>query len=454
MIVALLFRPFILLSFVTFFCGSYFRLAGVSPLYAYFPLGNTVYWFGIARIRPILGLGLFLPVFNLFFSIWFGYRILRSFEYQHKEASLPAALVWFATIPLYASRATAYRYAAQPYKPLAVWLDVLVFVFAMRWVINTFLFLSFSIPTSSMEKTFLVNDVVIAGKFQYGPRLPMTLLALPFVHHSLPDGKKAYSDAIELPYYRLPGNGAVQRNDVLVFNYPMQDTKPVDMREYYMKRCIGLPGDTVEIRNTAVFVNGKQTTDPALGQYQYLVRTDGTEIDFRTLEKMGITEGGKYTGEPGLYLLTLSPPLLDKVKALPQFKSAEKYVYYTGQVQLQGDYFPPDTANFHWNPDNYGPLVIPAKGVTVKLNRENIALYQRIISVYERNKLEVPAEGPILINGKAADSYTFKMDYYWMMGDNRGNSMDSRFWGFVPEDHIVGKIWIQWRMKDWLLKRF
>ena len=323
------------------------------------------------------------------------------------------------------------------------WIDAIVFAVIAATIIRTFFIEAFTIPTPSMEKTLMVGDFLFVSKLNYGPRTPMTPLAVPFTHQELPIfGGKPYSEALKLKYHRLPGFSSIKNNDIVVFNYPMEDDRPVDKQTHYIKRCIAIPGDSIQLIDRTVFINGKTNMLPKKSQYIYDIQTNGNIINPEALKKMDVTDGGAvYTEGQFRYCLTAENAKLIK----------EMYVVKNLQVMNQpaGQYdasiFPHDP-NLQWNVDNFGPLYIPKKGVTITLNQSNINIYRRVISIYEGNKLE-EKNGKIYINDKETSAYTFQMDYYFMMGDNRHNSLDSRFWGFVPEDHIVGKavfIWMSW----------
>ncbi len=327
------------------------------------------------------------------------------------------------------------------------WVDAIVFAVVAATLIRTFLVEAYTIPTPSMEKTLLVGDFLFVSKISYGARIPNTPVAFPFAHHTMPlIGGKAYSEIVQWGYHRLPGLGHVERNDVVVFNYPPEYKipRPVDKRENYIKRCVGLPGDTLEVRNAELFINNKLAYKAPHGEMEYVIETNGSEINGDDLNDEGITDFGMMGNNQ--YEMFLEPKHIPYLKDLGNIKSIVPAIRPKGTITEV--LFPYDTNHFPWNVDNYGKIWIPKKGVTIKLDSINIKLYHDIIAVYEGNKLE-QNDSKFIINGKETDSYTFKMDYYWMMGDNRHNSADSRFWGFVPEDHIVGKAWMVWLSLDY-----
>ncbi|HNX43234.1 MAG TPA: signal peptidase I [Bacteroidales bacterium] len=461
-----------------------FQDAGTKAWKSLIPVYNYVVWNKINGKPWWWLIFMLVPFINLFMIMLMLVETAKSYgKYKLWEQAV-AVLVPYAYLPyLGLSEKEKYIQPDKRVRPKKTvtreWVDAIIFAVVAASIIRIFMIEAYTIPTSSMEKSLLVGDFLFVSKVSYGPKLPNTPIAFPFVHHTMPLTKyaKSYSELIHWPYYRFPGLGKVKRNDVVVFNYPDGDTvalkmqnqsyyglvrefghdrvwndsynfgkivsRPVDKRENYIKRCLAIPGDTLEIRDQLVYINGHAADIPENSQFKYIVVTDGSPISKRVQDKLNITEEIEMT-EQGDYVLTLTKQSLEKIKALPNVKEVHPVVQPKGFWQ---PYIFPFDSTYAWNVDNFGPLYIPKAGVTVPLTISNLPLYQRIIEAYELNKLEVKGN-KIFINGKESNSYTFKLNYYWMMGDNRHNSADSRFWGFVPEDHIVGKAVFVWLSLD------
>lgn len=361
------------------------------------------------------------------------------------------------------------------------WLDAIIFAVIVVTFINIFFFQAFKIPSSSMESTLYTGDHLFVSKLAYGPRMPETPLTIPFTHNTI-GGKESYSELIHCKYKRLKGFGSVKRGDCVVFGFPNGDSvlvkapaddyymlcrmygrefttrnygpvkvRPSDKKDHYVKRCVAVAGDTLSIREGVVYVNSEMAPVLPGMQNSYTVVTTGQKLNPRSLERLGLNKAELWFDQslPGYPAMPLTDEMLKELKSFSSVVSIEPNI----------DNYPPDypdswktifpfSENFEWTRDNFGPLWIPQKGVTVKLNLENLPLYERIITSYEGNELSVEDDGTIRINGETVTEYTFRQDYYFMMGDNRHNSLDSRYWGFVPEDHIVGKPALIWLSID------
>jgi signal peptidase I len=318
------------------------------------------------------------------------------------------------------------------------WGDAILFAVIAASLIRWATLEAYTIPTPSMEKSLLVGDFLFVSKLHYGPRTPITPVQVPLTHQTIwGTDISSYSDAIRLPSYRLPGFSEVKHNDVVVFNYPPEEKHPTDLRTNYIKRAIGLPGDSLGIRDKKVYINGKALSVPKQEQYKYYIKSD-RQLNEKFFLDRNIRVQDVLQGEEG-YIVDASPELAEQIKSLDFIKDIE----FWEQTDAPGDVFP-HVPSLNWNRDNFGPIYIPKKGATVAITSESLPFYQKAILDYELNKNAVVKEGKLYLNGKEAKQYTFKQDYYFMMGDNRHNSLDSRYWGFVPEDHIVGKAVFIW----------
>lgn len=456
-----------------------FEKAGYQGWMAVVPFYNFYIWLKIIKKPLWWYLFILVPYINVFTLLLMVVETLKCFHKNGLGDQALGVLFPFAFLP-YLGFAPKEHYThpdqLKPVHKSAVreWADAIIFAVIAATIIRTFFIEAYTIPTSSMEKSLLVGDYLFVSKLSYGPKVPNTPIAFPFAHHTLPLTRqtKSYVEWIKLPYYRFPALREIQNNDVVVFNYPDGDTvalemqnrsyygmvrelghefvnrnytvvsRPVDKRENYIKRCVGIPGDTLQLKDGEVFINGQKLELPQRAQYNYHVITDGTPLHARVLERFDITDGAQIG--PAEYVLALTDATAEKLQQTNSVLHVNRIIKPAGHHERH--IFPFHQA-YSWNEDNFGPLYIPAKGQSIALDATNIVLYDRIIEVYEGNSLRVE-NGLVYINGEVANSYTFKMDYYWLVGDNRHNSADSRYWGFVPEDHVVGRAMFVWLSLD------
>jgi signal peptidase I len=467
-----------------------FKKAGIEPWKAFIPFYNTWLMVEKSKIKKVWFWLQFIPIAGQFITIWITIIFVMNFGQFTLLQHAAAVFLPFIYLP-YVGFSKDIKWGGpdvvKRYKKSAAreWIDAAVFAVVAATLIRTFIFEAYTIPTESMEKTLLINDFLFVSKMSYGARLPITPISFPFVHNTMPGSATtpSYLKWIQLPYERLPGFTPIKRNYVVVFNVPVGDTiinlpdfgskqlyydvlrtqfngnrdalfaeypilvHPFDKTDNYIKRCTGLPGDIIQLKNGVLFVNNQPAYISPSSQIDYLVTTNGQPFNGDFLKDsldIDINNPDEIMSDSSTnrFSINLTPEKAALLKKQPNIQSIS-----INTLDVRGQTFPFDDANFPWTPDNFGPLHIPKKGETVTLSPKNIALYRRLITAYEHNTLQ-ENNGTYIINGKQTNNYTFKLNYYWMMGDNRHRSQDSRFWGFVPETHIVGKASLIWFSYD------
>jgi signal peptidase I len=482
---------FLLVFLPAFGLAKLFRKANVPENKAWIPFYNTWQILESGNRPRHWFFWQFIPVVGWFITMGIYIEWVKCFGKFSLLQHAAAALVPFIYFPLIGNDPKTKFLGPESVKrhqksATREWIDAAIFAIVAATIIRTFIFEAYTIPTGSMEKTLLVNDFLFVSKLSYGPRLPNTPLSIPFIHHTIPGtSARSYTELIKIPYRRWFAS-PVNRYDVVVFNFPEGDTvinrdefqsavpyyqairefdrmdesagrnavlsnptefpiviRPVDKRENYIKRCMAISGDSLQVKMGVVYVNGQPAFVPPRSQFEYTVYTNGQQLDEDVMKEeydinMQNPNEVQGYGQPNAYRMWMTG---DQRKKLLQNKVALKIDSAFDTIPSIRIY--PNDNMHKWSVDNFGPVWIPKKGATLTLTAENYPIYERAIRVYERNKLEVQ-NGKFYINGKEQNQYTFQMNYYWMMGDNRHQSQDSRFWGFVPEDHVVGSAWMIW----------
>ncbi len=452
-----------------------YKISGHKPLYSFFPIYNVFillkiinrpWWWILIIIFPVINT-IIIPV------IWV--ELSRSFK-KNSYADTFFSICSLGFYNYYINYFTKAQYLENrdinPKSSNGEWTSSIIFAVIAATFVHTYFIQPYTIPTSSLEKSLLVGDFLFVSKFHYGARVPMTSIAAPMVHDTIPVikirsylNKEQLPFLAELPYMRLPGFQKIKRNEIVCFNWPVDTMvnmfytdknyyKPIDKKTNYVKRAVGIAGDTLEIINGYVYINGKKNQLPerAKLQFSYLVQPKKNKFNQKIMIKnYDITDRfGPINNNYTYKFMGISDASLDKLKKDTNVEWIKKDTLPRGVKDLSVF---PQKPSFNWNNDFFGPIYIPKKSETIEITMDNLPIYERAIRVYENNDLYIDGDD-IYINGSIANQYTFKQDYYWLMGDNRGNSQDSRSWGFVPFDHVVGKPVFKWLSIDYNGKGF
>lgn len=495
---------FLILVLISF-AGLYkiFEKAGLPAWKALIPVYNFWLVGGIINRPKWWGLIMIVPGVNLIMYGVYGFHLARAFKKRMNNDLIVAALMPYLYFAYLGFNKDIKFFGVSDIKSessfIKNWADPIIFAVVAASIIRGFFFEAFTIPTSSLEKSLMVGDFLFVNKVCYGAKVPQTPMAFPFAHHTLPftTGTQSYLEWLKLPYMRLPGYSKPKNGEIVVFNYPDGDTvtigtqqytsyyemvrrfgytnmnnpnfkvdlggmsikngkkvgRPVDKREHYVKRCVGIAGDKLEIKDGELYINDKKQAMPEHAQHFYDVKVLNSvlQIDEEFLDQRDIYVTEAYPkgniGDTSIFAFNMPADVAQQLKNTPGVLDVKI------QIEPKGEYSPsifPHDPKFPWNNDNFGPITLPKEGMTVSIDTNNLCIYEKMLSTYDNGIHQITTSGAqVLYDGKPITSYTFKRDYYWMMGDNRHNSADSRSWGVVPFDHVVGRpVFVWFSMKD------
>lgn len=495
---------FLILVLISF-AGLYkiFEKAGLPAWKALIPVYNFWLVGGIINRPKWWGLIMIVPGVNLIMYGVYGFHLARAFKKRMNNDLIAAALIPYLYFAYLGFNKDIKFFGVSDIKSessfIKNWADPIIFAVVAASIIRGFFFEAFTIPTSSLEKSLMVGDFLFVNKVCYGAKVPQTPMAFPFAHHTLPftTGTQSYLEWLKLPYMRLPGYSKPKNGEIVVFNYPDGDTvtigtqqytsyyemvrrfgytnmnnpnftvdlggmsikngkkvgRPVDKREHYVKRCVGIAGDKLEIKDGELYINDKKQAMPEHAQHFYDVKVLNSllQVDELFLDKHDIYVTEAYVKKSGddttIYSFNMPADVALQLQNTPGVLKVEKYIEPKGEYSSS---IFPHNAKFPWNNDNFGPITLPKEGMTVSIDTNNLCIYEKMLNTYDNGIHQVTKSGAqVLYDGKPITSYTFKQDYYWMMGDNRHNSADSRSWGVVPFDHVVGRpVFVWFSMKD------